>query len=664
MKKIIAMALSLIMAQAVTFTSFADVAPGQVLRSNDTQVSEGKAVFTRPAFYKSIPWNFTKNKEIVDTASSDDESTSDVIEVKTATTAFKYQYHTVTKTDLKTKKATTLHSGVDVYDIYLSGNSVFVEMINYDIFRYDKNGKLTGTFKATAADTYYVSMGKTILFREGSSGIAVSMALENQTKLTALKTFDDPYLNEFDGRTFLVDDETLYDITSGKLVKLGTMDNFTATKTDAFLVTGGNVVKVTNGKSLKILSSTVNISKVRVVGQTLYMLDAYGTLKSTDLSGKSLKVVKNYVSQINKVGNELTGYIKDENGSLFQFVEKDNEPKIATMDANIFVMDGKRIVYIDSFGKLHYKDNYQSADLWSADLRMYSAKDVLSEKGDARFSQIFLSANQIHVLIEMTSGHKLVSYDLKGNLINQVNEMSGAWVKDGKILSYSTASGFYELNLATDTVKTVMTKESESAWNYSIGNYDIAVSKSRSSDYNVVKITEKASQKVILTENEVRKVQLLDANNLFIVSDNLGTVAFNSNSGKLVTLESQPYEEGSPIFLIIDGTSKQMTYYNQEDYKLNNYDLSSGNVNFVKQFEEEDSLYYSNNELLTYVDVDAVVWFFDTISGESIETPIDIEEFNLPSFDKVGNKVYIYDDMLLYGYFDMVTEELVYFQAQ
>lgn len=664
MKKIIALALSVLMVQAFTISSFADLAPGQVVRSNDTQVSEGKVVFSRPAFYNSIPWNFTKNTEITPVAENEDEESSDTIELKTATSTFKYEFHTVTKTDLKTKKTSTLHAGVDVYDIYISGNSVFVEMINYDIYRYDKNGKLTASFKATGQDTYYVSAGRTILFREGNSGVAVSMALENQTKLTAIKTFDDPYLNEYEGRTFLVDDITLYEISTGKLVKLGMMDNFTATKTDAFLVTGGSIVKVSNGKSTKILTTTSDITKVRALGQSLYILDESGTLKSSDLSGKGLKVVKNYVSQLNKINNEITGYVRSENGGLFQFVEKDKEPKLTTIDANLFVVDGKRIVYIDSFGKLRYKENYQSEDLWSADLRLYSAKDVLKEKDNARFGQLFLSATQIYALTEISNGYNLHVFDLKGNLVSQKTNVTKAWVTDGKLLNVIDATGRFEIDLSTGVTKTLVTKAADGSWSYTAGNFEITVGKSRNAGYDLVNVVDKTTQKNVFTDNEVQNLYLLDANNLFVLSDNLGSVAFNATSGKVTTLESQIYEDGSPIFWIIDGTSKQLVYYNQEDYKMNNYDLKTGTISFVKQFDEEDSLFYSNNELLTFVDGDGIVWFYDSLTGESIETPIDMEEFNLPTFDRSGNKVYIYDDVILYGYFDLVTEELVYFQAQ
>lgn len=657
MKKILALIMGVLIAQSSLFVSFADTSG--LVRSNETQVTADGFIYTRPALTNKVVWNVTANKKVDEIPS--EVTSGDLIEVKTDTALFKYQYHTVTRTDLKTSKKITLKSGINLDSMFKSGKSIFLVLENYDVLRYDANGKLTGTFKYAEDKEYYTSGGNLVIFTYTEEDITLSVVLETETKAKALGVFEDPIVYEMQNRTFVMDSNKLSEVVAGKLVKIGTADTFTATKSEVFLANGGKVTKVAGGKTQSILSFATDLYSINTVGNTLYLLDENGVLKSSDFAGKNVKVLNNYVSRITKYNNQLYATTYDEKGSLRKFVEKGKEVTIADVDANLYLVKGTRLVYVDVFGKLHYRETIEGKDLWTVDQKVFLAKDVLSKKDDLRYSQLILSNTRVYALLETGSTYKINVYDLNGKLIDQAENVSEINIQGNKVLQYVDDLGVYQMDLTTDVKTQLIKKDSSGNFDYSMGKYSVKVEDSTKDAYlQKIKVVETATQKQVFADDLVDKISLVDRNNLYIKSANLGTVIFNALTGAVVVLESEYSMDEDHIFRLTEIPGKELTFYNRSSSKLSTYNLETGVVSFKYQSSDLVDLYYGNNDSVTIIDEDGLAWHYNVATGEMIEVPIDYEEFSMPTFDEVGERIYIYDDMLLYGYYDTKTDELVY----
>lgn len=668
MKKILSLIAGLAMMATSVLPTFADAPVSEIARSAAIQKSETGIYYGVPSYLDSNLYNITDKKEISWDAYSDLTTKNDASTTLTlGNYTYSTEYKSVYKTDIKTKKRTTVINGVDVYDIYVSGTSFFVELENYDVYRYDATGKQTALFKAVKDQHFQIVNGLYFAYKAtaNNSAYAVSYAGEKDTKLKALGTYSDFYASNSEGRTFFFDDTALYEIVSGKAVKIGTADQYVASKTDIVYAAGNKLYRVAKGVPAKLIFTAGKpIDQLKLVSNQLYVLDEARILRAMGLDGKNVKQVKTDVTAIALTAGKLYASYMSDNGAIREFTLGD-EPKVTKManaDANLFVMNGKRMAYVDHLGLLRYRDDYKAADLWKVDLRLYSASSYEDNMIDARDNQIFLTADRIYVLLETEDDYSVRAFDLQGKQVLNVNGITLLRVKDGKMLYLEDSKSCYSINMVTGEKKTYFDRTANGEFNLSLNGYQMSYSFSKTvKDAYDVNITQNGSS--LYSASGADMDYWIDENNIAFASEEDGWMLFNALTGKVTDLNMAHDEGGFEISIFKEMTSDYLIMVSDDSENILKLNLKTGVVSTLYEStgDEYFGIFKGEDGVLTIGHDDGSVEFLDFKTGEVIMTDLNYDDFDDLSMVRKGDYVYYYDNALLTGFYNLKTGEIYHF---
>lgn len=668
MKKLMSLIAGLAMMATSVLPTFADTAVSDVARSAAIQKSEAGIYYGVPSFLDSNLYNFTDKKEM-----SWDDYTAMVEKSNTQTSltlgnySYSTEYKSVYKTDLKTKKKTAIITGVDVYDLYVSGTSVFVELENYDVYRYDMTGKQTGYFKSVKDQYFQIVNGLYIAYKETSNGDAyvVSYAGEKETKLKALGTYNDFYASEMAGRGFFFDDANLYEIVGGKAVKIGAADKYVASKTDLFYASGAKLYRLTKGSSAKLIYTAGKpIEQMKLVGTQLYVLDTAKILKTMAVDGKNIKQLMTGVTAIGLTGGKLFASYLADNGAIREFVigEQPKVTKVANADANVFVINGKRMAFIDHLGYLHYREDFKAADKWKVDLRLYTPSSFEEAMVEARVGQLFLTTNRIYFVYETEDDYSVKAFDLEGKQQLNATGLTLLRIKDGKTLYLEDEKNCYSINMSTGETKNYFSRTANGEFNLTLNGYqiDYTTSKTVKNSYDV-KISKSGSevQSILGADMDF----WIDENNIAFGSEAKGWELFNALTGKMTNMEMGHSAGDFELSSIKEMTSDYMILLEDGSEEVSKVNLKTGELTNLYTATDDDYLgiYKGENGVLTIGHDDGTVEFLDFATGELIMTDLNYDDFDDLTLIRHGNTVYYFDNLLLSGVYNLKTGEVYHF---
>lgn len=668
MKKIMSFVAGLAMMATSVLPTFADTAAQDIARSAAIQKSEAGIYYGVPSYLDSNLFNFTDKKDVSWDAYTEILNKSND---KTALTLGNYSYSTeyksVYKTDLKTKKKTSIINGVDVYDIYVSGNSLFVELENYDVYRYDVTGKQTALFKAVKDQYFQVVNGLYLAYKAtaNDAAFAVSYAGEKDTKLKALGTYSDFYASDMEGRTFFFDTSTLYEIVSGKAVKIGTADKFVATKTDIVYSSGSKVYRVAKGSAAKLIFTAGRpVKQMKIAGTQLLVLDEAKILRTMGLDGKNVKQAMTDVSAIAiTAGKIYVSYFSD-NGAIREFVlgEQPKVTKVANADANLFVINGKRMAYVDHLGILRYRDDFKAADKWKVDLRLYSPSTYEDSMLDARQNQIFLTKDRVYFLGENEDAYSVKAFDLDGKQQLNISDITLLRIKDGKTLYIEDEKACYSINMLTGETKTYFERTANGEFSLNLNGYQIDYTVSKTvKNYFDVKIAKNGT--VAYSAEGVDMEFWIDENNIAFASETKGWDLFNALTGKVTNLFKQHDESSFEVSTVKEMTSDYMILLSDDSDDIFKVNLKTGDMSSIYKTKGDEyfGVFKGENGVLTIGHDDGSVEFLDFATGELVMTDLNYDDFEDLTLIRKGDTIYYYDNALLAGVYNLKTGEIYHF---
>lgn len=668
MRKLMSLIAGLAMLATSVLPTFADTAVSDVARSAAIQKSEAGIYYGVPSFLDSNLYNLTDKKDM-----SWDDYTA-LVEKSNAQSAltlgnysYSTEYKSVYKTDLKTKKKTSIITGVDVYDLYVSGTSVFVELENYDVYRYDITGKQTAYFKAVKDQYFQIVNGLYLAYKATSNeeAYAVSYAGEKDTKLKALGTFSEFYASEMAGRTFFFDAENLYEILGGKAVKIGPAEKYAASKTDIFYSNGAKLYRATKGAASKLIFTAGKpIDQLKLVGNQVYVLDNAKILRSMGLDGKNVKQLMTAVTAIGITGGKLFASYLNDNGAIREFVlgEQPKVTKVANADANLFVINGKKMAYVDHLGYLRYREDFKAADKWKVDLRLYSPTNFEDSMIDARMGQLFLTPNRIYFVHETEDDYSVKAFDLDGKQLLNAPDLTLLRIKDGKTLYIEDSKSCYSINMITGETKNYFTRTANGEFNLTLNGYqiDYVTSKTVKDSYDV-KISKNGAELYNITGADMDF--WIDENNMAFGSEAKGWELFNALTGKVTSL-AMKHENGEfEVSSLKEMTSDYIILIEDGSGEVLKVNLKTGELLNLYTASDDDyfGMFKGENGVLTIGHDDGTVAFLDFATGELIMTDLNYDDFDDLSLIRHGDTVYYFDNLLLTGVYNLKTGEVYHF---